>query len=434
MSERLRSGLTITALLFLSLVTLTGFGCRRGGGGTSGNMNRELLVWGLWHESADMEPVLGAFEAATGIKAKYKKVASVATYEKDLLEALAEGRGPDVFVIHHTWIDDKKGILSPAPMEIVDARAVKDEFVDVVAADMVREGLVYALPTSVDSLAMFYNKDIFNGAGIARPPRTWTDFQQMVERVTQVNRLGVIQASAAALGTAANVNRAADIVQLLMMQSGLPIIEPSRGVDINNETGQRALTFYTDFANRGKKVYTWNLQQDYSIDAFAEGETAVMFNYSYHIPTVRAKNPRLNFGIAPMTQIAGSSESNYITFAAYWPLTVANASTSPEAAWRLVRWLTNQESARALNAAGSTPPARRDSVVELQRDPDIGVFAEQALVARSWQRVDIGATDVIFNAMIDDVVSGNATAGEVLRRGQDQLNSLRKETNGTNVF
>lgn len=429
MKHNIRTSITLATLIIVSLFTLTGFGCRRTAGDQPEKLNRELLVWGLWQESADMEPVLAAFEEQTGIEVKYKKVASVATYEQDLLEALAEGRGPDVFVIHHTWIDDKQRILSPAPETIVDARAVKDEFVDVVEQDVVRQGLVYALPTSVDTMAMFYNKDIFNGAAIARPPRTWSDFQNMVERVTKVNRLGVIQQSAAALGTAANVNRAADILQLLMIQSGLPLINETRGVDINNDIGKRALTFYTDFANRGKKVYTWNLQQDYSIDAFAEGETAVMFNYSYHIPTVRAKNPRLNFGLAPIPQIAGSSEANRIAFAAYWPFAVANSSTAPEAAWQFVRFLTNQSSTQVLNAGASTPPARRDSVVELQRDPELGVFADQSLAAHSWQRVDIAATDTIFNAMIDDVVTGAATIEDVLKRAQDQLNSLHSETN-----
>lgn len=423
----LRTRVTLAVLVVVSLVTLTGFGCRRTNTDPE-NINRELLIWGLWQESDDMKPVLDAFEEQTGIAVQYKKVASVATYEQDLLQAIAEGRGPDAFVIHHTWVDDKRGILTPAPDNIVDARAVKEEFVDVVEKDVVRDGSVYALPISVDTLAMFYNKDILNGAGIARPPRTWTDFQQMVERVTRVNRLGVIEQSAAALGTAANINRAPDLAQLLMIQSGLPIMEEDGRVDINNDIGKRALTFYTDFSNRGKQVYTWNLQQDYSIDAFAEGETAVMFNYSYHVPTIRAKNPRLSFGIAPMPQIAGSSESNRVTFAAYWPFAVANSSTAPAAAWQLVRFITDHDSAAALNAAAVTPPARKDSVVELQRDPDLGVFAEQALVARSWPRVDIGAIDTIFNAMIDDIVTGAATLEEALRRAQDQLNAVRTQT------
>ncbi|MDP3997026.1 MAG: extracellular solute-binding protein [bacterium] len=423
MFKALSSKLPALVLLLTGVFALSGFGCRQN---TAVDQSTgELVVWGLWQESADMEPVLKAFAEQYGTKVTYKKIASVATYERDLLSALAEGRGPDVFVIHHNWVNDKQRLMTPAPANIIDERAVRDEFVDVAAADLVRGGQVYALPSSVDTLAMYYNKDLLNAAGIARPPRTWTDFQQMIERVTKVNRLGTIQQSAAALGTAGNINRASDIFQLLMMQSGLSIFDAQNNkVSINNDIGARALTFYTDFANKSKKVYTWNLQQDYSIDAFAAGKTAVMFNYSYSVPTIKAKNPRLNFGVAEIPQIAGSSDSNRVNFASYWPFAVSNSSRSPNMAWNFVRFLTSKNPSDSINRAALTPPARRDSVVELQRDASIGVFAEQAITAQSWPRFDSAAVDTILNAAIDNVVTGAATSEDALRQAEEQINNL----------
>lgn len=419
------------AVIGLGVIALTGFGCRRSTGPQE-QIQGSLQVWGLWQDTDDIKPVLDAFEEQTGVKVEYKKIASVATYERDLVSALAEGRGPDVFVIHHTWVDSKRRLLSPAPPDIVDQRAVQDEFVDVVARDVVRDGRVYALPTSVDTLALFYNKDIFNAARIAAPPKTWDEMHSVVEKITQVNRVGTIEQSAAALGTAANVNRAMDILQLLMMQSGVPMVNNQGAVDITgaNNAGKLALTFYTDFANKAKKVYTWDLSQDFSIDAFAEGETAMMFNYSYHVPTVQAKNPRLqlgvNFGIAPMPQITGTPNDRTIDFAAYWPFGVSISSPAPQTAWQFVQFMTSKEPAALVNTAQQTPPARKDSVLELQRDPVLGVFTEQALTAQSWPRPDIIATDSIFNTMIDSVVRGEATVDEALGRGQDQLNQALK--------
>lgn len=422
MSAHFRHKWILATLVVLSCVTLTGQSCSRA---PSEVTTRSVQVWGLWHESRYLKAVIKDFTAQTGIAVEYKKLPSVAAYEHDLLTALAEGRGPDVFAIHHTWVDGKRGILAAAPADIIDTRAVKDEFVDVVAHDVVRDGQVYALPVSVDTLAMYYNKDLLNAAGVAKPPTTWDEFQRMVERLTTVNQLGTIQQSAAAIGTATNVNRATDIVQLLMLQSGLSIIDERGDIDIANDLGERALTFYTDFANRGKKVYTWNLQQDYSIDAFAEGKTVTMFNYSYHIPTIRAKNPRLNFSVAPIPQIAGSTAANQSNFAAYWPYAVANSSTTPTAAWQFIRFLTSQGPADALNEAHTTPAALRASVINSQRDPELGVFADQALTAKTWSRPDISGADTIFNQLIDDVVTGATTAKEGLRRAEDQLNRLK---------
>lgn len=414
----------LLVLAISSLVTLTGFGCRSSVG-PGEQLDSGLTVWGLWQESADMDKIAEAFTKQTGVKVNYKKIASVATYEKTLLEALAQGRGPDVFVIHHTWVEGKRGLLSPAPSDVIDERSARDEFVDVVVADAVRDGLVYALPTSVDTLALFYNKDLLAAAGVAQPPTTWDEMQRDVQKITKVTRLGVIQQSALAAGTAANVNRAPDLLQLLMLQSGLTIVDAkNKQADVAGDVGERALTFYTDFANKSKQVYTWDLQQDFSLDAFAAGKTAMTFNYSYHIPTIKAKNPRLNFATAAMPHIA---DGRVMNFASYWPFAVSTTSRAPVTAWKFIRFLTSKEAAAVLNKAQGVPPARRDSISDVDRDPLLGPFAEETLTAVAWPRVDIVASDAIFNRMIDDVVTGAASTVDALHRASDQLNQLTKK-------
>jgi len=425
MAYSLRYKISATALLLASLVTLTGVGCRpQDNSGQALDTDITLVVWGLWLESATLESIITAFQEETGVNVEYRKIASVAEYEKKLLEALAEGRGPDIFVIHHTWVETKRGLISPAPSDVIDERALREEYVDVVAEDLVRDSKVYALPTSVDTLGLYYNKDMLSAAGVARPPRTWDEFLQVVERITQVNRLGIIEQSAAALGTAANISRAADILQLLFMQSGLAIADEKNQVKLSGDEGIQALTFYTDFANKSKKAYTWDLQQDYSLDAFAEGDTAMMLNYSYHIPTIKAKNPRLRFDIAPAPQIADSKVQN---FAAYWPFAVSNRSSAPATAWAFLKHMTNDANSMIIVNGQQIPPARRDGVANLSRDPTLGVFAEQSLTAVTWPRGDIVAIDAIVNTMIDNVVTGASTISASLGRAQDQINQVQPD-------
>lgn len=408
----------LLVLILASLISLTGFGCRNRAARTDAT-SEGIEVWGLWHESGTLDPAIKAFQERTNVKVTYKKLGSVANYERKLLEAFAEGTAPDVFVIHHTWVEGKRGFMVPAPLDVINLRQLQDEFVDVVAADLVRDGLVFALPTSVDSLAMFYHKDIFNAAGITKPPRTWQELQRVVEKLTLISRFGEIERSGVALGTAENINRASDIVQLLMMQSGLSIIDrDTKRIDFSNDIGQRALTFYTDFSNKSKKVFSWDLQQDYSLDAFAEGKVAMMFNYSYHIPTIQAKNPRVPFEVAPMPQVADSTPR---TFANYWPYAVSSTSTSPVAAWHFIRFLSSREGAALIGQVQKEPPARHDGVDFLRTDPVWGVFAEQTLTAQTWPRADIVSTDAIFNTMIDDVVTGAVAIPEAVGRAGEQV-------------
>lgn len=428
--KRVFQKLPYALLIIVSGVSLMGFGCRQPQK-VQPTTNTTLVVWGLWQDSDVMGPIVRAFKDTTGITVEYKKVASVATYEQELLEALAEGRGPDIFVINNTWVEAKRGRLIPAPVEIISERQLKEEFVDVVASDLARDGLVYALPTSVDTIALFYNNSLFNSAGISAPPKTWQELQQDVIKMTQVSRLGIISQSAAALGTASNINRAPDIMQMLMMQSGLKIIDTSRGerrIDIANGVGERALSFYTDFSNKSKQVYTWDISQDYSIDAFAQGKTAMLFNYSYQLPTIKAKNPRLQFSVAPVPQIGGNTTP--VTFASYWPFAVSASSRSPQAAWQFVRFLASKNVADTINKAQGVPPARRDAIPDYSNDPVMGVFAEQALQAQSWPRVDIVGTDGIFIKMIDSVATGGTAISDALKSAQDQLQRIANGNGG----
>jgi ABC-type glycerol-3-phosphate transport system substrate-binding protein len=58
----------------------------------------------------------------------------------------------------------------------------------------------------MDSMVLYYNKDMFNAAGIVAPPTTWQEFQDDVKKLTLVDATGNIVRSGAAIGTAQNVS------------------------------------------------------------------------------------------------------------------------------------------------------------------------------------------------------------------------------------
>lgn len=409
--------------LLLGSFSLLGAGCVR----TTPGPGPQLTVWGVFDDADTMQPLLGAFEKSQKrgrTKVEYRKISPPDQYEEILSTALREGRGPDVFLIHASWVPRWAGALLPAPTDIVPLRAVREEFVDTVANDLVINGRVAALPLFVDSLALYYNKDIFNASGIARPPRTWNEVHDVVRRTVRFNpqETAQIDRHGIALGAGRNVNRSADILSALLLQNGVPLNDPEGGVAFGTEErAQHALRFLTDFANPAKDIYTWKLDSDYSIDAFAEGEAAMMLNYSYHQPTVRAKNPRLNFAIAPFPQLEGADTQTRSTYASYWAFAVSRQSPNPQAAWEFVRFLTSEAPARDYLKRSGYPPARKDLVAELQNDPANGVFAEQALYARSWRQPDNRVVDRVFTEALDDVVSGRATVEEALRRAAEQI-------------
>lgn len=421
-----------TLVVPILLVSLTAAlpGCKE-----ERTLEADLEFWGVFDDSIIYKPLIEEFnDKYSDIKVKYYKKNSQ-TYEKDLLDAMASGRGPDVFMIHHTWVPGYENKVQTAPSDLITLRDVQDNFVDVVYNDFVSQNNIIALPLNVDTLALYYNRDLFNTAGVAQPPQTWDDFLKTVEKITIKDERDNITRAGAAMGTARNINRSTDILALLMLQSGSQIVDQNTNkavfdlpVNLNGEMfspGVRSLEFYTNLSNPLKSVYTWNRRMHYSIDSFYEGKTAMMFNYSYHIPTIQAKAPYLNFGIAPMPQIKESTKD--VNYANYWGLAVSHNSENPTEAWYFIDWLTQKENSKEYLEATKKPTARRDLISWQQNDPDLGVFAQQALTAHSWYQVDNSTIETIFADMIESVVLGEATVEDAIFKAAKQVTLLMKQ-------
>jgi len=394
----------------------------------------ELEFWGVFDDSDVYNTLIADFNAAfPKIKVNYYKK-TYQTYESDLLEAMAGGRGPDIFMLHHTWLSRYEDKIFAAPLELISQKELADNFVDVVEQDFVSDNYITALPLSIDTLALYYNKDIFNTVGIPRPPATWDEFLTDVEKLTIKDERDNIVRAGAALGAARNVNRSTDILALLMLQSGAQMVDQNRTIatfnqstNLNGESfypGQRTLEFYTDFINPLKSVYTWNTRMDYSIDAFSEGKAAMMLNYSYQTPIIRAKSPYLNFGIASMPQIDGSIKD--VNYANYWGLTVSHNCQNADKAWQFIVWLTNKENAQKYLELTKKPTAQRDLILWQKNNPDLAVFAEQALTAYSWFQVDNSAIEIILADMVESIVLGTATIQEAINKAASDTTLLMK--------
>ncbi|MFH1654578.1 MAG: extracellular solute-binding protein [Pseudomonadota bacterium] len=415
-------------MIFLTVILII-----RSIGGGGSNQPVTLQFWGVFDQKSVYDPILRDFQAQNpNIKIVYR-IFSYEDYERSLLDALAAGTGPDIFMMHNTWLPKHGDKITSLPEQfpeyggLMTLKNFQDQFVDVAAQDLIYGNKIYGLPLYVDTLALYYNKDLLNNAGITRPAQTWEEFNSDIETITHLDGSGNIVQSAAAIGTARNVNRSTDILTNLMIQSGVRMTDAenssatfSRTVN-NTAVGEIALKFYTDFANPSVRTYTWNDSQYYSIDAFTEGKTAMMFNYSHQIPVLKAKASRLNFGVAPMPQISSPDAK---TYANYWAVTVSNQSQSANDAWRFLIYLTSKDGASNYLNATLRPAARRD-LIELQRnDLDLGVFALQALSARSWFQIDNTAIETIFADMIDDVNYGRATIREALQNAEARVDVL----------
>lgn len=439
----------------------------------------KLNYWGVWDETDDFSELVAKYKSQhPNIDIVYKKL-RYEEYEKELIEAFATDRGPDIFSIHNTWTRkyQNKGLISPMPEVITMVfpyqtgnikketaykkksvrfvpSTVREKFVDVVYDDVVInvkndkgqyvDG-IFGLPLAIDTLALYYNRDLFNNAGITNPPQFWNrEFQQDVKKMTKQNNKGEIMQSGVALGGSDNIERAVDILAVLMMQNGSSILEngvvqfhksSANSQSGNFNPGLDALRFYSDFSNPAKEVYSWNNTLDNSVDMFVQGKLAMIFGYSYLLPIIQNKAPRLNISVTKLPQIEGNSRN--INFANYWVESVSSkiltnpdnlkkgktyAQNKQEAAWDFIRFITSEQQVKKYLEKTKKPSALRSLIGDQVDDPDIGTFADQVLTSKSWYKGDdANAAEEIMKEMIDQVVNEQVSIGGAINRGASKV-------------
>ncbi len=398
-----------------------------------------LEMWGIFDDLRKVEPLIRGFQRSSpGVIINYRQFNDPEQYEKELVNAFAAGNGPDVFMFHNTWLPKHFDKIVPLPQEQLPLSKFRELFPQIAEQDFVLNGFIYALPLSVDTLALFYNRDDFNNAALPFPPKTWAEFENDVLRLRKVNPSTneVVKAAAAIGGSLKSVNRATDLLSLLMLQYGTKMTSSdfsrasfSQQVDFQGQSfspGLTALNLYTEFANPGSKFYTWSDTLHYSLDNFPAEGVSMIFNYAYQIPQIKQKNPFLNFGIAPMPQ--PSADAKAVNFPNYWGLAVSNKTRDPSVAWQFVlAAATDSATADAYARATAKPPALLSLINQYLNDPQLGVFAQQALTARSWSQIDNVIIENIFSSMIEAVTSGRESPADALREAENKVTVLMQQ-------
>jgi len=320
---------------------------------------------------------------------------------------IQENEGPDIYMINNSWTPMflKTGSITPAPKEAFTPQEYSQTFYPVVRDDFTNylaiksqvdasnaadknkalldqfntSGKIYGIPRGIDGLAMYYNVDILNAAGV-QVPKSWNEFKDSALKLTVADDRGVIKTAGAALGGTGNVDHWSDVLGLLFLQQpGAKIDNPG------DQNGTDVLKFYTDFSKVAQKR-VWDDTFEPSTQAFAAGKVAFYFAPSWRAHELRQINPQLKFKIAPMPQLAGKN----IAWANYWGYAVSSKSKFPKEAWDFLKFLTSQEAEKALYQEAAKvrlyglPYSRVDLQKELINDPLVGAFVAQGPYYKSW--------------------------------------------------
>jgi len=427
------SSFQIIVLGIFSSLILIGVGVFAAFGGVfkSGGVGA-VLVWG----TLERQVMEGVIEELRANDPSFENVTYVAkdpaTYNAELVNAMASGTGPDLFFLAGEDLYTFSDKIITIPYSVLPQGSFLASFVDEGQLFLTGEGAL-ALPFSVDPLVMYWNRDLLASAGVASPPKYWNDFFTMAPKITSIDARSAVVKSAVALGEWRNINHAKEMLATLFMQAGdnivgrndvgTPVVilgEAPAGSSAN--PAESALRFYTEFANPTKASYSWNRSLALASDLFAAGDLGVYFGFASEYAGFRERNPNLRFFVSVLPQIEGNSTR--VTYGHMVGLAIARTARNVQGALTIAQKLSGPEAGALSAGALSLPPVRRDVSVDTNANAAAGVFVESAFIARGWLDPSASESNAVFQDMIESVVSGKATPGTAVSEGAQALQQL----------
>lgn len=351
------------------------------------------------------------------------------TFSDTLINAIAEGNGPDLVLIPHDLLVTQAAKLTPISYEDLSVREFRDAFVEGAEVFLFPSG-VYGIPLAVDPLLMYWNRDIFASARLAYPPRTWEEMVlTTVPAVTVRRDNNDIARSALAFGEYANVQNAKAVLLMLMLQAGSQLVEITNNnflVRLNTGSGTEvstpadsAVRFFTQFANPATVTYSWNRGMPRDRDAFLAEDLALYFGFGSEFGALKDGNANLNFDVAPVPQ--GDDVSDQKGYGTMYAFSIPKASKNPQGAYEVAMRLTLGDANDALVRRLGLAPARRD-LIELTSGSAVGdVVYRSALITRAWLDPNPLQSDNVFKEMIEAVTSGRTKVSEAIENATYKL-------------
>ncbi|MER7893122.1 sugar ABC transporter substrate-binding protein [Micromonospora sp. NPDC094482] len=355
---------TKALLALLLTAVLLAAGC---GSGSSPNGPVRLLVFGAPEELAAYRTLIEAYEKARpGAEVQLIE----ASDRKDLLARLATsvagGAPPDLFLMNYRFYGQfaAKDVVEPLDDRIAASDAIEPADYYPVAMDAFKwGGKQLCLPQNVSSLAVYYNRTLFQKYGVAEPKAgwTWNDLVGTATVMTRDSRGQVVKATESegaalrpavhGLGVEPSIIRLAPFV---WSAGGEIVDDPTRPtrLTLDNPAAREALKNLVDLRLAYGVVPTdEEVEAEDDESRFANGRLAMLMSSRRSTTTFRTITG-FEWDVAPLPvyrQQVGVLHSD-----AYC---MTRGARNKDAAWRFLEFAVAREGQEIIAATGRTVPS-----------------------------------------------------------------------------
>ncbi len=344
----------------------------------------ELKFWAMGREGEAVSLLLPEFERRhPEIRVQLQQLPWTAAHSK-LLTAYASDALPDVFQLGNTWLPELAELDALAVLDgaLLNSHSVQraDYFPGILDTNAI-DGTLYGLPWYVDTRLLFYRRDLLSQAGYNSPPETWGEWMQMqaaIKAMVGNERYAVLLP----------VNEFEPLLALALQQEMPLLREHARYGNFRSAEFRRTLSFYVEMFTRDFAPKMTNTQISNVWTEFGRGYFSFYVSGPWNIAEFQKRLPlelQSAWMTAPLPGPNGPGASN----AGGSSLVVSRKSVHPEAAWKLIEYLSEPTVQREFHGLVGAMPPRRSSWAQSALADDVyaRAFREQLERAKPTPRI-----------------------------------------------
>ena len=330
------AALVLAGVMVFSLSACGGGGGSEEGGSSGGDASLSVMIWDTYQEPGLTE-IINDFSEETGIDAEIQ----VVTWDDywTLLSAGAQGGSmPDVFWMHSN--EAERYMSNEMLLDLTDRIAESDSIdLSKYPADITElytyDDKNYAVPKDVDTIALWYNKTLFDEAGIAYPTADWT-WDDLYEAAKALTKDGVYGFACSA------TNNQAGYYNLIYDMGGYVINDDKTASGYDDPNTIAALQYFEKMIQEGIMPSQQVLSESAEDVLLGSGTLAMTTQGSWMLSAFKDNEYiKENCDCVELPMDAASGKRVSIYNGLGW---AASAETDhPDEAWQLIEYLGSQE-------------------------------------------------------------------------------------------
>lgn len=326
--------LAVVCIMALSTTAiLSGCGGSGSGGSDSGKTQIRFATWDVAEDVDKQQELVDKFnEEHDDIEVTLEAYGS--DFDTKISAGMGSGDTPDVMYMwnYPAYYDG----LEPLDDYIAEeGDEYKSNFYDTLWDYNMMDGSTYGIPVGFTTHCLFYNKDIFDEAGVEYPTADWTwdDLQAAAKTISEKTD---------AKGFSFQMKPDPYDFEMYLWSNGTSYCDENGEMDgyINSEESQEVFQMFQDME---KDEYATSTEGD-GTDEFRAGSTAMYVYGSWAINTLNEDG--VNYGVTTIPAFADAGQDS-VSILSSSGLSMSKDSEHKDAAWEFIKYWTNEECNKA---------------------------------------------------------------------------------------